>query len=31
MFQIMQKQLFPLALKEAQKALKAKGKDISVE
>lgn len=30
MFQIMQTQLFPLALQEAQKTLKAKGKDIRI-
>jgi hypothetical protein len=30
MFEIMQKQIFPLALEEAQKALKAKGKDIRI-
>ena len=30
MFEIMQKQIFPLALEEARKALKAKGKDIRI-
>jgi hypothetical protein len=30
MFEIMQKQIFPLALQEAQKALKAKGKDLRI-
>jgi hypothetical protein len=30
LFDIMQKQIFPLALGEAQKALKAKGKDIRI-
>jgi hypothetical protein len=30
MFEIMQKQIFPMALQEAQKALKAKGKDIAL-
>jgi hypothetical protein len=30
MFEIMQKQLFPLAMEEAQKALKARGKDIRI-
>jgi hypothetical protein len=30
MFEIMQKQIFPLAMEEARKALKAKGKDIHI-
>jgi uncharacterized protein len=30
MFEIMQQQIFPMALQEAQKALKAKGKDIAL-
>jgi hypothetical protein len=30
MFEIMQKQMFPLALEEARKAMKAKGKDIRI-
>jgi len=30
MFEIMQKQIFPLALEEARKALKAKGKEIRI-